>query len=163
MSKLDRRALVLGVGGLMLAAGPAFARAPEIYLDGGGFFGSAWTHAVDGHDVVAYFSLQPGDDPVVGSDAFVFQYKGARWRFASQENLDLFRANPEQFVPAYGGYCAWALARDKLAKGAPDVWRVHNGRLFLNVSARFKRKWEENLERDVSRADGYWPGILDRN
>lgn len=140
----------------------AQARAPEIYMDKGGVFSAAWDYAVGGYDVVAYFELDQGDAPVAGADAYVANYKGARWRFASQENLAKFKANPDQYRPQYGGYCSWAMARDKLAKGDPKVWYVYEGKLFLNISPRYKREWLANIDRDIARANANWPKILDR-
>ncbi|MEM8770502.1 MAG: YHS domain-containing (seleno)protein [Pseudomonadota bacterium] len=150
-------------GGIAIAATGALARAPEIYLDDGGLFGQGWSHAVGGHDVVAYHSLQSGAAPVMGSEDFRTEYKGASWIFSSQENLDAFVADPDRYRPRYGGYCAWAMARNKLAKGDPRVWHIRDGELFLNVSPRFKKEWLANVERDITRADKNWPDILDRN
>lgn len=147
----------------VLAPGALLARAPEIYLDKGGFFGKGWAHAVNGYDVVEYRSLKAGAAPVKGSEEFRADYMGASWLFASQENLDAFNADPDRYRPRYGGYCAWAMAREKLAKGDPEVWHIRDGELYLNVSTRYKREWLENVERDIARADAVWPGILDKS
>ena len=141
----------------------AHARAPEIYMDDGGFLGRGWAHANNGFDVVAYHSLEANAEPVKGSEVFSEEFKGETWLFASQENLDAFRADPDRWRPKYGNYCAWAMARNKFAKGDPAVWHIHGGALYLNVSPRFKREWLANIERDIARADANWPGILDRN
>ena len=151
-------ALIFMLGGM---AG-AEARAPEIYMKKGGAFGSGWSYAVGGYDVVAYFDLAEGGAPVRGSDEFVADYKGVRWRFASQENLDKFKASPDFYRPQFGGYCAWAMARGKLAKGDPKTWYVYEGKLFLNISPRYKREWLANIDRDIARGEANWPGILDR-
>ncbi len=151
--------------GVAAAALPvrALARSPEIYMDGGGVFGRAWRHAVGGYDTVAYHSLSQGDAPVMGLEEHTTEYKGASWVFASQENLDAFKDDPDQYRPRYGGYCAWAMARNKLAKGDPAVWHIEDDRLYLNVSTRYKREWLQNIDRDIARADANWPAILDRN
>jgi YHS domain-containing protein len=150
-------------GAAAFAPLPAFARAPEIYMDAGGVFGKGWDYAVGGYDVVAYHTLEATADPIMGADAFQTEYKGVSWRFSSQNNLDAFLEDPDRYRPAYGGYCAWAMARNKLAKGAPKVWHIRDSKLYLNVSPRYKREWLANVERDISRADAVWPAILDRN
>lgn len=156
--------MLLGAGVALVAAMTAAeARAPEIYLDRGGVFSRAWEYAVGGYDVVAYFDLEEGAAPVAGDDDYVTEYLGAQWRFASQENLEKFKADPDRYRPAYGGYCAWAMARDKLAKGDPKVWYVYDGTLYLNVSPRYEREWLSDVDNEIARADGFWPGILDRN
>jgi hypothetical protein len=32
--------------------------------------------------------------------------------FYPQTNANTFVANPEKYVPAYGGFCAWGIARE---------------------------------------------------
>ena len=135
-------------------------RAPEIYIDDGGLFSSAWDYAAGGYDVVAYFGLSADAEPVEGDDAFVTDYKGVAWRFSSEENLEKFVANPDAYRPQYGGYCAWAMARNMLAKGDPEVWYVYEGKLYLNVSKRYKRKWLKDIGDEIVRASAIWPGIL---
>ena len=73
----------------------AFADAAPIYT---GLFSNT---AVQGHDVVAYFTE---GRPVEGSRAFTTEYQGAEFRFVSQQNLDTFLAEPEAYAPQYGGY-----------------------------------------------------------
>ncbi len=163
MVMLTRRFFVGAGAAALFSPSGALAKAPEIYLDGGGVFSGAWTHALGGYDTVAYHTLSPDTAPVMGSEAYEAQYKGASWLFASQENLDAFRSDPDRYRPRYGGYCAWAMARDKLAKGDPDVWHIKDRKLYLNVSARYKRLWLKNVDRDIARGDANWPAILDRN
>jgi len=57
--------------------------------------------AVKGYDVVAYFTE---GRPVEGDEQFEYRWKEARWRFASQKHLDMFKADPEKYAPRYGGY-----------------------------------------------------------
>ncbi len=160
--KMMRAAIVAILSFVVCSFAAAQARAPEIYMDKGGVFSAAWDYAVGGYDVVAYFELAEGDAPVAGADAYVTDYKGAQWRFASAENLARFKANPDRYRPQYGGYCAWAMAQDKFAKGDPKVWYVYEGKLYLNVSQRYKREWLANIDRDIARANANWPKILDR-
>ena len=159
-----RRALV-AVGIIMAFVGvsSAQARAPQTYLKEGGVFSKGWEYAVGGFDVVAYFGLEQGSDPVAGSDEFTTQYQGASWRFSSQENLDKFIVSPSRYSPEFGGYCAWAMARDKLAHGDPAVWHIHQGVLYLNVSRRYQKKWRSDLEHEIELGNANWPNILDRN
>ena len=54
-----------------------------------------------GYDPVAYFTE---GQPVKGQKEFQYEWQGAKWLFASQEHLDLFKENPEKYAPQYGGY-----------------------------------------------------------
>ncbi len=160
--QLGRRAILLSIFGFTIAGlAAAQARAPEIYLDKGGVLSAGWDYAVGGMDVVAYFDLEEGAAPVVGSDDFVTTYKGVIWRFSTAENLAKFNADPDRYRPQFGGYCAWAMARNKLARGAPKIWYVYEEKLYLNVSPRYKREWLDNVDRDIARANNNWPDILD--
>ena len=68
--------------------------------------------AIKGYDTVAYFTENKA---VEGQAAFSTDYQGAKWLFSSQENLDLFIADPEKYAPQYGGYCAYAVAQNSTA------------------------------------------------
>ena len=122
-------------------------------------FYTSWKNnlAVGGYDVVSFYSRKP----LKGKESFAQLYYGAEWRFSSRANLDLFRTNPEAFVPQYGGYCAWAAARGKLAKGSPKYWHVRDGRLYLNFNERIKTKWETDITGFIRKADINWPGLLE--
>lgn len=137
---------------MVLAFGtPALAAKPEVYT---GFLSSL---AVNGYDPVAYFTEKR---PVKGSSKFEYKYKDATWRFASQENLDKFRANPEKYAPRYGGYCAWAVSQGYTAKGDPEYWKIVDGKLYLNYNADVQKRWEKDIPGFISKADRHWPDVI---
>lgn len=113
--------------------------------------------AVVGYDVTSFFDGRP----VKGEKTLAYEYKGAEWFFSSQENLDKFKDDPDAYVPQYGGYCAWALANNKLAKGSPKHWNVKDGKLYLNFNSRVKQKWLEDQTNLIAKADANWPSVLD--
>lgn len=148
----SRPAMLAGLAFLVLLLVPAaLADEPEIYTG----FGSSL--AVGGYDTVAYFSE---GQPVKGSKDFTLDYKGATWRFSSQENLEAFEQDPDAFAPQYGGYCAWAMAMGNLAKGDPKVWTIYEGALYLNVNKSTQKKWLKDIPGFIEKADANWPGIL---
>lgn len=112
--------------------------------------------AADGYDVVSFFSGKPQP----GKSDFATRHKGAEWQFISQANLDLFLTNPDMFAPQYGGYCAWAAARGKIAKGDPEFWHVEDGRLFFNFNARIQRRWHRKRATFIRKADTRWPELM---
>lgn len=114
-------------------------------------------HAAGGADVVAYHSLEPGAEAVHGDEEHSYEWRGATWLFANERNLAAFQANPDKYAPAYGGYCAWAMARDDLATIGPDRWDIVDGRLYLNYNVRTQRRWREDRAADIDKADGNWP------
>lgn len=136
----------------LLFASPltAFADSPTIY--------TSWKNnlAVNGYDPVSFFSGKP----IEGKAELSYTYEGAEWQFSSRGNLELFKTNPSAFLPQYGGYCAWAIAQGKLAKGSPKHWAVEDGKLYLNYNARIKRRWEKDKSNFIEQADKKWPEIL---
>ena len=112
--------------------------------------------SIDGYDPVSYFS---DGEPAVGDSRFRYDWTGTTWQFKSQENLDLFKAEPDRYAPQYGGYCAWAAARNKLAPVNPEIWTIVDGKLYLNRNEKVQKEWEANRERDIELADRYWPEL----
>ena len=115
--------------------------------------------ALQGYDPVAYFTQ---DEAVPGDPAITTDYDGVTFQFSTTNNRDLFESNPEQYLPAYGGWCAWAASQNSLADIDPTAYVVHEGRLYLNYSSflnwRFKLKLDENIEQ----ADVYWPDLAEQ-
>ena len=88
--------------------------------------------AIAGYDPVAYFRL---GKPAKGSEAFTYDWNGRHWLFASADHRDAFSADPQAFAPQNDGGCALAGALGKTGPdappGAPEIWSVRDGRLFL--------------------------------
>ena len=135
---------------LLLTATQAMA-VDEIYT---GFFSSA---AIKGYDTVAYFTE---NKPVKGSSDFEYHWKGATWRFSSQENLELFKADPEKYAPQYGGWCAYAVSQNTTASIKPELFTIVNGKLYLNYDQKINAKWLANRDQYIIDADKNWPGVL---
>ena len=72
------------------------------------------------------------------------------------EHKALFDANPTQYLPEYGGYCANGIAYGIPWGGDADTWRMIDGRLFINGGAASKAAFELDLQRNIALADRYW-------
>lgn len=114
--------------------------------------------AVDGYDVVAYFTR---GEPVEGSAEHSTEWNGAEWRFASAEHLERFRVDPERYAPAYGGYCAYAIAEGYTAAGDPAYWAIHDDRLYLNYNADIQTRWDADREGHIAAANANWPAVAE--
>lgn len=144
---------------ILAAVALASLAAPAAMADKDPIYTGAFSNvAVEGHDPVAYFTE---GKPVKGDRDFQTTYMGAQFRFSSAENLALFEANPEKYAPAYGGYCAWAVAQGKTAKGDADNWKIVDGKLYLNFNKSIQRKWEADIEGFITSADANWPTVLE--
>jgi YHS domain-containing protein len=135
----------------LVVAAPAKAAKAPIYT-------STFSNlAVGGYDPVAYFTK---GKPVKGSSAIQLRFEGAKWRFASQANLEKFRANPGKYAPKYGGYCAWAVSQGYTAKGDPNYWRIVDGKLYLNYDATIQARWEKDIAGFIRKSERNWPKVL---
>ena len=149
---LTRRHFVAATATLPLAAVlacPAFAATPPVYASDG--------VAINGFDPVAYFTQGA---PVAGDPGITVDWEGALLRFASAENKAMFEAEPEKFVPQYGGYCAYAVSKGATAPTDPEAWTVHNGLLYLNFSTDVRSIWRQDIDGNIAKADENWPGVL---
>ena len=136
---------------LMVASSvSAFAgNLPELNLSNSGL-------ALRGYDPVAYFTE---GEPREGNAELAVSYKGGTYHFASQEHQDLFVANPDKYLPAYGGYCAYGTAVGVKVDGDPSLWTIVDGRLYLNINRGVDRTWRRDKANFISQADANWPGL----
>ncbi|MGX1098093.1 YHS domain-containing (seleno)protein [Amorphus sp. MBR-141] len=134
------------------------ALAGEQYVDTTGF-------AASGYDVVAYFDLPqvppgtPQPAAVPGRKDITASYNGATFAFASAANRDAFLANPEKYAPAYDGHCAYGVAKGGKVPGNPNLWRIVDGRLYLNITPNVVTFWEEDIPGNIATAQKNWSGI----
>ncbi|MCF3932122.1 YHS domain-containing protein [Acuticoccus sp. M5D2P5] len=152
-----RRALFLSLA-VTLSTLAGAALAGEQYVNASGFANS-------GYDVVAYFDMtqapvgqnQPPAQP--GSKQFTTTYNGATFAFASADNLARFEANPARYAPQFDGHCAYGVAQGGKVPGNPNLWRIVDGKLYLNITPNVVTFWEEDIAGNVRTADGNWSGI----
>ena len=134
------------------------ALAGEQFVDETGF-------AVSGYDVVVYFSLpqtsvgQPQTAPVEGNRSITADYNGATFAFASEKNRETFLANPAQYAPQYDGHCAYGVAKGGKVPGNPTLWRIVDGKLYLNITPNVVGFWEEDIPGNLTRSTANWPGL----
>ncbi|MEZ5856428.1 MAG: YHS domain-containing (seleno)protein [Hyphomicrobiaceae bacterium] len=155
---LDRRFFLgLAAGSVVAIAHLGFASRPASAQKAKVYTGIVKGVAVGGYDPVAYFTEKRA---VKGNPAVAFDYDGAKWFFASEANREAFKAAPEKYAPQYGGYCAWAVSQGYTAKGDPDAWTVHDGKLYLNYNASVRRDWSKNIPDNVAKGDANWPKVI---
>ncbi|MEO0343597.1 MAG: YHS domain-containing (seleno)protein [Pseudomonadota bacterium] len=139
-----------------LSATASFAG--DQYIDDTGF-------AVSGYDVVAYFDLPqsevgtPQVEAVPGRAEITAEHNGATFAFSSEENRDRFVADPESFAPQYNGHCAYGVAKGSKVPSNPNLWRIVDGELFLNITQKVVSFWEDDISGNITLADGNWIGL----
>jgi len=118
------------------------------------------TPAVQGYDVVSY---QTAKRPVRGNGNFVAVHNDAVYLFSSAENQKIFEGNPEKYTPAFNGYCAFGVSVGKKFIGDPEVWRVVDGKLYLNLDTGIQSEWLKDVPGRIKTANGKWRKIKDKN
>jgi YHS domain-containing protein len=149
---LSALGLVAGLSGA--AAAPSFA-ADELNTTPGHTAAGA-PLAMRGYDPVAFFTVSK---PTEGSAQFAAVHEGATYYFASRENLEAFQANPDRFVPAYGGYCAFGVSVGKKFDGDPRYWTIFGDRLYVNLNEDIAKKFKQDVAGSVAKATAQWKDI----
>ena len=116
--------------------------------------------AIKGYDPVSYHQ----GEPIKGSDKWTFDYAGAKFHFTNEENLRSFEADPERYIPEYGGWCAYAMLEGDKVDINPKRYKIIDGRLYLFYDGFFGntlKKWNrltENQEEStlVKQANDHW-------
>ena len=139
-----------------VAAAPVAVIAPTAHAEPAIYTGRFSNTALQGYDPVAYFT---DGQPVKGSKEFSTEYNGATFQFASAANRDAFLADPSAYAPQYGGYCAWAMADGKYAKGDAKHWKIVDGKLYLNYNSGIQKKWNADIPGFIEKADTHWQDL----
>ena len=113
--------------------------------------------AIDGFDPVAYFV---DAEPRFGRADLEFRHAGATWRFVNAGNRAAFVADPEVYMPRFGGYDAIAVARGVATPGHPKLWQIADQRLYLFYSEEARSTFIQNPEGAIEAADRHWPEVL---
>ena len=143
----------------ILVAGMMFAGLPGSAVAGSSASPVAAVNTADGlalkgYDPVAYFT---DGQPTKGADQYSFQWKGVTYRFASAENLKRFKADPDKYLPQYGGYCAYAMSLNRIADIDPSRWAIVDGKLYLNNGFVAEKLWSLNKSGNIASGDRNWP------
>lgn len=145
MKSLHLSFLILLLAGVLHGA---YAQKSEINSQNG--------KAISGYDPVGYFKLEK---PVLGKAEFKASYGGAEWYFSSKENMDLFLKSPNDYLPQYGGYCAFGVAGGYKAKISPEAWSIVNGKLYLNYNKSVQADWLKERDTMIQKADKNWTEV----
>lgn len=114
--------------------------------------------ALRGYDPVAYFT---DGKPTPGDFSITAVHDDAIYRFSSEENKKKFLENPETYVPQYGGFCAFGLAQGVKVDGDPELWKIVDNKLYLNLSVPVQKRWQEDIPGFITTADSKWPNLED--
>ena len=147
--QITRRLFVASVLTMIVAIPVHAMDVPELNLSRTGL-------ALRGVDPVSYFVA---GEPIQGRKTIIHEYNGGTYRFSSYDNLELFKDNPDAFLPAYGGYCAYRTAVKTKVDGDPFIWHIVDDQLYLNINRSVDRVWQRNVPKYLRDADKNWSAI----
>ncbi|MFM9889817.1 MAG: YHS domain-containing (seleno)protein [Rickettsiales bacterium] len=117
------------------------------------------TVGVQGYDVVGYFTE---GKPVKGNGENVVVHEGVNYLFATEANKKAFEASPDKYLPQYGGWCAFGVSVNKKFIGDPTVWKIVDGKLYLNLSRKVSDTWVKDIPGNLAKANTNWPAMADK-
>src|SRR5215472_17848399 len=109
--------------------------------------------AIGGYDPVAFFT---NGRALPGSPDFEFRYAGAIWRFHNMGNRAAFGAQPEIYMPQFGGYDPIGVIRGIAVAGNPNVWLIAGQRLYLFYDRTRMEKFAADPDRLAAEAERKW-------
>jgi len=98
-----------------------------------------------GYSPISYFD----NSPEMGDPQFQVQHGEVVYYFTSNDQKSLFEQNPEKYVPAFGGYCAYGVAKGKHLDIDPKNYKMINGKVHLflrNDEADALALWNKGKE-----------------
>jgi YHS domain-containing protein len=117
-------------------------------------------YVAEGYDVVSYFS----NTAEKGDTAYTATFEGVKFKFVSKQNLETFKKAPKKYIPAYGGFCAYALGtKAESVSINPETFEIRAGKLYLFYNSwgtnTFKMWQDEGAEQLKEKADKNWVKI----
>lgn len=111
--------------------------------------------AIEGYDPVSYFEGKPAE----GKSDIKTTHKGVVYQFATLANLNKFKAAPDKYEPAYGGWCAFAMGESgEKVKVDPETFKIVEGKLYL-----FYNFWGNNTLTDWNKEESKLKTAGDKN
>ncbi|MBS0526235.1 MAG: YHS domain-containing protein [Proteobacteria bacterium] len=112
--------------------------------------------ALKGYDPVAYFT---DGKPTQGSAQYEMVFDGQRYRFASAQHRDLFKANPDKYAPQFSGLCAMNLSRGVKRESDPHNWVISNGNLYVFASETGQQGFVKDTAANAAKATANWKAL----
>lgn len=109
--------------------------------------------ALDGMDPVSYGHEGAA---VPGRSDIVTMWRGEAWHFATEQNRNIFEANPRAFAPGLGGLCVVALSEGRSEPGNPRYFAVIGQRTYLLRSESARERLLADPQRVLMRAKAVW-------
>ena len=116
--------------------------------------------SLSGYDPISYFN----NNPIKGKSVISFDLEGAIFYFANESNKQKFSKAPDNFIPQYGGWCAYALGKKaELMDVDPKTYKITNGKLYLFYDSFFSNVidlWNKDEVALIEKANRNWQKVI---
>jgi YHS domain-containing protein len=112
---------------------------------------------LQGYDPVGFFADSEAEK---GSPFISAVYHGNTYLFSSEEHRAEFARHPAQYLPAYGGYCAFGVSIGKFFPVEIDTWEIVDGRLYFQFNQQVKKMFAEDKSGNFKKAEANWPDLV---
>lgn len=132
---------------------PIMGNAKVSYNDEGEF-------GIHGYDPVSYLENQQAQE---GNKTIQHKHDGITYLFTSLEHKEKFIKAPEKYIPAYGGWCAYAMADGDKVDIDPKTFKIINGKTYLFYNGLWGNtltKWNKEESPLKTKADSEWEKLL---
>jgi YHS domain-containing protein len=114
--------------------------------------------ALKGYDPVAYFTE---GRPMLGKKEFEYIWDEARYYFASDYHMSMFRSDPDRYTPQFAGSCAMGMSKGVKVEANPENWLISDGRLFVFYPADGPTRFQSDTQATAAAADRNWQLLKD--
>lgn len=157
MKALNTIMTIAVVVGTISGVSPAFAS--DEYNTSTGTTVDGQGVALRGNDTVALFT---GLDVSAGHAKFTVVHDNVAYYFSSEETMKQFAADPEAFIPQYGGFCAFGVAKGLKLDASPRFADVVDGKLYLFLNADVFEAYKKDKAGIIAKAEAEWPDMEHR-
>jgi hypothetical protein len=110
--------------------------------------------AIQGYDVVSYFT---DGKAVKGSSEIALPFDESKWQFSNTAHKEMFAADPDHYLPQYGGMCAGGMALGVSVPANPENWVIVDGKLYMiSGSAADLADWKAHAAENIKAANKIW-------
>ncbi|MEM7374956.1 MAG: YHS domain-containing (seleno)protein [Bacteroidota bacterium] len=112
--------------------------------------------ALNGYSPVSYLDLGLAQR---GSKAFKSEYDGLKYYFTDADQKAAFDANPDKYLPQFGGWCATGIAVGAKFRTDPHKFLVRNDKLYLflyDLEVDAKQLWLKDEKTMSKNANENW-------
>ena len=99
----------------------------------------------------------------MGDEGITVEHRGLTYRFATEANREAFLNDPDRYEPAYGGWCAYAMAKGQKVVPSPELFLQgdEGTLLFIKADSDLRAAWKNDpsLKKD---ADAAWAKLMSK-